>query len=59
MLIPPEEYRAECPQCSGDGWYVVDAEPDPNDPTGQTSMQVQVECEYCMAEGYIDVRLPY
>ena len=38
----------KCPVCDGDGCTV---EHDPNDPTGQTPIQVQ--CDFCHAEGKI------
>lgn len=38
------ELFEKCPQCSGDGWYVV---PDGN------AQPMQEQCGYCMTSGYI------
>jgi len=52
--IPSVEERGaemptnKCPVCDGDGCTV---EHDPNDPTGQTP--IQVPCDFCHAEGKI------
>ena len=42
--------RVECPYCQGDGWYVG---VQPNVHTGDAE-QVQVQCEHCRGEGYVD-----
>jgi len=52
-ILSIEERVAEmptnkCSVCNGDGYTV---EHDPNDPTGQTPIQVQ--CDFCHAEGKI------
>ena len=38
-----EEEKPPCEGCGGQGWY-EGMEPDPRDPTGQTPMQVQIQC---------------